>query len=174
MAIIMYKEINCLELSTEILNQLIKGAFLTVKSGEKINTMTISCGSLGSLWMKPMFTVMVRCSRYTHELIENAESFAVNFPLNEQLKNELTICGTQSGRNMNKIKECKLSLKDGNLSNTMIIDECDLCLECKIVYKQLVDENALCKEIKSSIYPNNDYHVFYFGEIIKTLLHTNS
>jgi flavin reductase (DIM6/NTAB) family NADH-FMN oxidoreductase RutF len=163
----MYREINLMDLSTGLLNQLHRGAFLTVKSGEKVNTMTISCGSLGFLWMRQMFTVMVRYSRYTHELIENAESFTVSFPLKGQLENELTICGTKSGRNIDKIKECKFSLKEGRLNDTMIIDECDLHLECRIVYKQPVDKDIICEEIKKHVYSNEDYHILYFGEIIK-------
>lgn len=163
----MYREISHVELSTELLGQLQKGAFLTVKSGEKVNTMTISCGSIGFLWMKPMFTVMVRYSRYTHELIENAESFTVSFPLNGQLKNELSVCGTKSGRDINKMEECNFSLKNGSLKDTMIIDECDLHLECKIVCRQPVNENMPSEEIKSNIYSNKDYHVLYHGEIIK-------
>jgi flavin reductase (DIM6/NTAB) family NADH-FMN oxidoreductase RutF len=166
----MYREISHMEFSKELFEQLKKGAFLTVKQGEKINTMTISCGSMGFLWTKPMFTVMVRYSRYTHELIKNANSFTVSFPLSGQLKNELNICGTKSGKDTNKIDECKFTLKEGSLANTVIIDECDLHLECKIVYKQPVDKNMICKKIRECIYSNEDYHVLYFGEIIKAYM----
>lgn len=65
----MYKEIKFTEMSKEILEQLQKGAFLTVKSDDKVNTMTIAWGALGFMWYKPVFTAMVRYSRYTYELL---------------------------------------------------------------------------------------------------------
>lgn len=166
----MYREISNTELSNELLGQLRQGAFLVVKAGEKVNIMTISCGSLGFTWMKPTFTVMIRYSRYTHTLMENAYSFAVSFPLKGQLKTELNICGTASGRDIDKAKECNLSLKEGCLNGTMIVDECDLHLECKIIYKNPVDKTGLDKEIRESIYSNADYHVFYIGEIVRAYI----
>jgi flavin reductase (DIM6/NTAB) family NADH-FMN oxidoreductase RutF len=66
------KKINFAELSKEFLDQLQKGAFLTVKSGTQVNMMTIAWGSLGFMWNKLMFTAMVRYSRHTYDLLENA------------------------------------------------------------------------------------------------------
>ncbi len=163
----MYKEINFTENSKELLDQLQKGAFLTVKSGDQVNTMTIAWGSLGFMWHKPVFTAMVRYSRYTYDLIEKAEDFTVSFPLNGQLKKELGICGTKSGKDMDKFKECNLTLKEGEAVKSPVIDECDLHIECKIVYKQPMDENAICQEIKDKAYENGNYHVLYYGEIVK-------
>lgn len=163
----MYREINFTELSKELLGQLQKGAFLTVKAGDKVNTMTIGWGSLGFMWQKPVFTAMVRYSRYTYDLIEKAEDFTVSFPLKGQLKEELGICGTKSGRDMDKFKQCNLTLKEGEVVNSPVIDECDLHIECKIVYKQAMDENAISDEIKDKAYGNGNYHVMYYGEIVK-------
>lgn len=166
----MYREISNTEISKELLDQLRKGAFLVVKAGEKVNIMTISCGALGFTWTRPTFTVMIRYSRYTHVLMERAESFAVSFPLKGQMKNELNICGTTSGRDTDKAKVCKLSLKTGYLSGTMVVDNCDLHLECKIIYKYPVDKYRLDKVIAESVYKDTDYHVFYIGEIVKAYI----
>lgn len=164
---LVYRDISNTELSKELLDQLRQGAFLVVKAGDKVNIMTISCGSLGFTWMRPTFTVMIRYSRYTHGLMENVDSFAVSFPLKGQLKTELNICGTVSGRDIDKAKECKLLLKEGCLNGTMIVDACDLHLECKVIYKYQVDKNGLDKEISESIYQDADYHEFYIGEIVR-------
>lgn len=163
----MYREIKFNDLSKELLEQLQKGAFLTVKSGDKVNTMTIAWGALGFMWNKPVFTAMVRYSRYTYELIEKAEDFTVSFPLNGQMKKELGSCGTKSGRDVDKFKECNLTLKDGDAVNSPVIDECDLHVECKIVFKQPMDENYLDEEVKERSYANGNYHVIYYGEIKK-------
>ncbi|MEW9096173.1 MAG: flavin reductase family protein [Clostridiaceae bacterium] len=143
-----------------------KGAFLTVKDKEKVNTMTIGWANIGYQWRKPILTVLVRKSRYSYELIENTEEFTVSMPLNVDLKKELTICGTKSGRDIDKFKECNLILKEGKETTTPIIGNCDMHFECKIVYKQEMEPSLLCNEIKYRSYKNGDYHVLYYGEIL--------
>ena len=64
------QNINAFDHAETILKVLAKGAFLTTAAGGRHNTMTIGWGALGNIWGKPVFTVMVRHSRYTHELIE--------------------------------------------------------------------------------------------------------
>lgn len=162
----MYKEIEFSSISKELLEQLQKGAFLTVKNGDKVNTMTIAWGALGFIWAKPVFTAMVRKSRYTHDLIENVKDFTVSMPLKGQLKEALKTCGTRSGRDMDKFKECNLTLKDGKYVNTPIIDNCDLHIECKIVFKQSMDEKLVSDDVKARAYSNGDYHDLYYGEIL--------
>lgn len=166
----MYREVKFSELSKELLVQLQKGAFLTVKQGDRVNTMTIAWGSLGYIWNKPIFTSLVRYSRYTYGLIDNAADFTVSFPLKGQLKKELAVCGSKSGRDIDKIKECKLSLKKSDIVKSPSIDGCDLYLECRIVYKQGMDKNLLDDNIKNAVYSDNDYHVMYFGEIVKAYI----
>lgn len=143
-----------------------QGAFLTVKSGDKVNTMTISWGNIGFEWNRPVLTALVRKSRYTYDLIENSDNFTVSVPLNKEMKDALMFCGTKSGREFDKFKECNLSLENGKKVDTPIIGECELHYECKIVYKQPMMPNLLNDEIKEGYYANNDYHTMYFGEIV--------
>lgn len=147
-----------------------KGAFLTVKSGDEINTMTISWGNVGYEWNRPIFTVLVRKSRYTYSLIENSDNFTVSIPLSENLKNALSVCGTESGRDINKFKECNLTLKNSKSVDTPIIGECKLHYECKIVYKQEINQKLLSKDIVESSYADGDYHTLYYGEIVQTYI----
>jgi flavin reductase (DIM6/NTAB) family NADH-FMN oxidoreductase RutF len=166
----MYKEIKYNELSKELLGQLQRGAFLTSKAGDRVNTMTIAWGSLGYMWNKPVFIAMVRYSRYTFEIIDNAQDFTVGFPLKGQLKEALGVCGSKSGRDIDKFKECSLNLIPSNKVNTPLIDGCDIQLECKIVYKQPMDGEHLSEEIIMRSYPEGDYHVLYYGEILGTYI----
>ncbi|MGH4119744.1 flavin reductase family protein [Clostridium sp.] len=145
-----------------------QGAFLTVKSGEKINTMTISWGNVGYEWNRPIFTVLVRKSRYTHDLIENSDDFTVSIPLSKDLKNALAVCGSKSGRDIDKFKECKLTPEDSRNVDTPIIGECELHYECKIVYKQDMNPKLLSKDVAESSYADGDYHTLYYGEIVAT------
>lgn len=143
-----------------------QGAFLTVKSGDKTNTMTISWGNIGFEWNKPIFTVLVRQSRYTYELIENSKEFTVSIPLNNNLKKPLAFYGSKSGRDINKYEQCPLTLEAGKSVSTPVIGDCELHYECKIVYKQEMNPNLLTEEIKKSSYKNDDYHTLYYGEIV--------
>lgn len=165
----MIKEINVFEYSDQLLTQLVKGAFLTVKSKEKTNTMTIAWGSLGFLWNKPVFTAMVRLSRYTYSLFEEsgAEDFTVSFPIQTSLCNELGICGAVSGRDVDKFAEAGIHPEKSMEVNSPVIGECNLFLECKIVFKQRMEEQLLSPEIRNKAYNQGDYHVMYYGEIIK-------
>jgi flavin reductase (DIM6/NTAB) family NADH-FMN oxidoreductase RutF len=161
------KEIGFDNLSKEIIQQLNKGAFLTVKDLKgTANTMTISWGSFGYMWFKPVFMVMVRRSRYTYSLIENAENFSVSFPLKNQLNKELEVCGTKSGRDIDKFKECGLSMQYLEDFETPVIEECDLHLNCKIIYKQPIDPSLFNEETEKMYGAAKDYHTLYYGEIL--------
>ncbi len=162
----MAKDVKYNEYLKELTEQLPKGAFLTVKSGDKLNTMTIGWGTVGVIWGKPMFVVLVRYSRYTHQLLETAEEFTVSIPVHKDLKKELAFCGTKSGRDYDKFKELNLTAEPGKVVQTPIVGECDLHYECKIVYRQTMEPALLDKNIKETSYAQNDYHVIYYGEIL--------
>lgn len=156
--------IENLEVGMEWLHK--QGAFLTVKNEDKVNTMTVSWGQIGYQWNRPVFTVLVRKSRYTYDFIENSDNFTISIPLNKEMKEALTFCGTKSGRDMDKIKECNLTLKESTEVDTPIISECELHYECRIVGKAPLMPNLLDDEIQKLSYKNNDYHTLYFGEIV--------
>lgn len=147
-----------------------QGAFLTVKSGDIVNTMTISWGNIGYEWARPVFTVLVRKSRYTHELIEDSKEFTVSIPVNAKLKSELALCGTKSGRDVNKFEVLSLKTKTSTVIDTPIIDGCELHYECKVVYKNDMNPDMLNEDIRNSSYKDGDYHTMYFGEIVACYL----
>lgn len=156
--------IENLEVGMEWLHK--QGAFLTVKNEDKVNTMTVSWGQIGYQWNRPVFTVLVRKSRYTYDFIENSDNFTVSIPINKEMKESLMFCGRNSGRDVDKFKECNLTLKESKEVDTPIISECELHYECRIVGKAPLMPNLLNDEIQNSSYKNNDYHTLYFGEIV--------
>jgi len=165
------KQIKFNEKAFELLEQLMKGAFLTVKDKDgNLNTMTIAWGSLGYMWRKPIFITMVRYSRHTYKLIENSDNFTVSFPLNGQLKEMLAFCGTKSGRDVDKFESGEITPLNSTIVETPVIKECDLHLECKIVYKQPVDPQYFSEDITAIYGEEKDYHVLYYGEIVSCWL----
>ena len=156
--------INNLENGLDFLHK--KGAFLTTKDGEILNTMTISWGSIGFMWGRPIFMVLVRKSRYTHTLIENSQEFTISIPQDDMLKEALSICGTRSGKDIDKFQICKLTIQKGRILSTPIISNCKLQYECKVVYSQDMDQNKLSTILKNQNYSTGDYHTLYYGEIL--------
>ena len=155
------------EYSREVLDQLANGgAFLTVKVGDKVNTMAIGWGSICYMWGRPGLTVMVRYSRYTYDLLEQAGEFTVSVPKTSELKKELSFCGRHSGRDVDKFKECSLTMLEGKAVATPVIKECALHFECKTIYRQVMEPGLLAPEIKEDCYKNHNYHRFYIGEIL--------
>jgi len=143
------------------------GAFLVAENLEgRVNLMTIGWGTLGMIWGRPIFTVMVRKSRNTYETMNKGGEFTVNVPVNG-LKKELLFCGTKSGRDYDKVKETGLDLVRSKKVGAPIIDQCQIHYECVIKNKkQLQKDDFLSPDIIKAYYSGGDYHMVFFGEIV--------
>jgi len=157
------------EYAAKTLEILSKGAFLTAASGNQCNTMTIGWGNIGFIWQKPIFTVMVRPSRFTFELLEKSKEFTVSVPFTDK-KQALNICGTKSGRDIDKFKAAGLVTNPSKKINTPVIADCGLHYECKVVYQQVMIPEQLNPDYQTAYYANGDYHTLYFGEIVATYM----
>lgn len=172
----MKREIEVFDYAGEIMKGIKTGVLLTTKVEDKVNTMTISWGTLGIEWNKPIFTAFVRENRFTKEQLDKNPQFTINIPVEEFDKKILGVCGTKSGRNVDKISELNLTLEESNNISVPGIKELPLTLECRVIYKQEQDKNAITEENKKAFYPqdvdssyhgaNNDFHTAYYGEII--------
>jgi flavin reductase (DIM6/NTAB) family NADH-FMN oxidoreductase RutF len=141
------------------------GLFLTTKA-MKLNTMVIGWGGVNIYFRIPIFIVPVRTSRYTHEQMEDSKYFTVSVPQFGELKKALAFCGTKSGKDFDKFAECNLTAVPGRTVDVPVIKECYLHYECKIIYKQHMVPETLNKNLNEQVYPNSDYHTFYFGKIL--------
>lgn len=128
----MKEKIDVFAYSKTILETMQKGVLLTTKSGDKINTMTISWGALGIEWAKPMMIVYVREHRFTHKQLEENPEFTVNIPVGEFERKILGVAGTKSGHNVDKIKELGVTLEKPEVISVPGIRELPLTLECRV------------------------------------------
>ena len=158
------KTVNPLALPESFFSQLKRGAFLTVKAGESMNTMTIGWGQAGVIWQRPVFMVAVRDSRHTFALMEQAPDFTVSVPA-EDMKEALALCGTRSGRDLDKFAACGLAVKPGQRTASPVLDIAGLHLECRVLYKTPMDPSLMDRGL-DALYPERDYHTLYFGEIL--------
>ncbi|MHB9096217.1 MAG: flavin reductase family protein [Syntrophales bacterium] len=159
------KDVDYMSVAEDSINRIKEGAFLTVKSGNGLNTMTIGWATFGIVWSKPIMMVAVRSSRHTFGIIEAAGDFTVTVPVGGMDK-ELAFCGSKSGRDGDKFKECHLETTGSRRVSSPIIKTVGRHYECKIVYKSAMDPAHLDKGYDSSLYPKKDYHTLYFGEIL--------
>ncbi len=171
----MKKQVNAFDYAGHICKALPKGILLTTKAGDQVNTMTIGWGHIGIDWSRPEFVVYVRESRHTYTMLEENGEFTVNVPLGDVDKNIIMVCGTQSGRDMDKISELGLTLEEGEWVSVPGIKELPLTLECKVIYKQKQDLSALPQEILSRYYGgdqtgNDAVHYAYYGQILNAYI----
>ncbi|MBR2825696.1 MAG: flavin reductase family protein [Solobacterium sp.] len=174
------KYIDYKEYSQTIIQALPKGILLTTKVEDKVNSMVIGWGTIGIIWGRPIFITYVREGRYTRELLDKSLEFTINTPLTEDVSNALRICGTQSGKKIDKIKECSFTLLDGERVSVPAIQEFPLTLECKVLYRQPQVLENIPEEIRVRAYPqdvdssnpgaNKDFHICYYGEIVNAYI----
>lgn len=140
---------------------------LTTEAGGKVNTMTISWGSVGVLWNKNVALVFVRESRYSKELIDNGEHFSITF-FEKHYKNSLKYLGAVSGRQEDKIAGARLTIN--RHENIPFIDEGNFVICCRKLSSTVIGpDDILDADIVKNFYENGDYHTIYVGEIVGLL-----
>ena len=143
------------------------GAFLVVQGPDgRPNPMTIGWATLGVVWSEPVMTVLVRPSRFTFGLLEQAKRFSVCAPLGGRLESELAFCGSRSGRDCDKVKECGFKVGPGVARGVSVLEDCDLFYECEIVHRTKVVPETLAVDIAGSCYPQGDFHTMCSGRIV--------
>ncbi|MHB0859231.1 MAG: flavin reductase family protein [Anaerolineae bacterium] len=141
----------------------------TKRSGES-NVMTIGWATIGIIWGKPILTVLVRPSRYTYEFIEDSGVFTVGVPTSE-MRRWVGICGSRSGREMDKFGEHQITTTPGQKVPAVTIDACPLVYECSVVHTNDVIPANLSQEIEVGAYRGSDYHRLYYGEVLGAYAH---
>lgn len=143
---------------------------LTAGDRNECNTMTIGWCQLGTLWNLPVCTVYVRPERYTYQFMEAQEYFTVSvLPAVE--KQTLRLCGSRSGRDVDKIKECGLTLRYG-AGNAPFFEEAELVLVCKKIFAQ--DMDPTCVVDGAKILPHygldSGWHRIYTGQVVEAYM----
>lgn len=96
----------------------------------KVNVFTV--GWIGTACTKPpMITVAIRPERLSYEYIKNTGEFVVNLPPKELVR-IVDFCGVRSGKNIDKISHCNLTLEDSKKVDVPSIKQCPVTMECKV------------------------------------------
>jgi flavin reductase (DIM6/NTAB) family NADH-FMN oxidoreductase RutF len=151
----------------ENLFHLLDDEWMLISAGQKdeINMMTASWGGFGILWNKPVAYIVIRPQRYTYELINRSDVFSLSF-LEDEFREELSFCGTKSGREVDKVKDSGLT-PFSTPNSCYSFKESKLFLECKKLYADhLKPEFFLDTSLIDRNYPKLDFHQLTIGEII--------
>ena len=161
-----FKEVKPEELSFNPFTKIGKEWMLiTAGTEEKFNTMTASWGGVGVFWGKNTATAYVRPQRYTKEFVDANDTFTLAF-FGEEYRKALNLCGTVSGRDVDKVGEAGLTPKF--LDGTVAFEEAHMILVCKkLCHADLKPEGFDAPENDGKWYPEHDYHTMYISEILK-------
>ena len=161
-----FKEISAKDIKENIIS-MIADEWMLVCAGdsEACNMMSASWGFLGEMWNKDCAVAVVRPSRYTYEFLEKNEYFALCF-MGER-KDIHKICGSQSGRDIDKIEATGLTpvYQDG----TVYFEESRVVLICRKLYAADLEPSAFIDKNALDSYGGTNYHRAFVGEIVKVL-----
>lgn len=79
----------------------------------------------------PKTYISVRKSRYSYDIIKNSGVFVINVPTAALCK-KLDYCGIYTGRKVDKFEKCGFTKGEAESVAAPIIEECPLCLECRV------------------------------------------
>ena len=142
-------------------------ALLTAGTADHFNAMTISWGSMGTLWSRPVVTVYVRPSRYTCEFMERSEYFTVSF-YPERFRKDLAVMGSKSGRGCDKV--ALTALEPRALEQSVTFRQAETTILCRKLYAQDLDRAAIAPDVLAEHYaPGEQPHRMYIGEVAAIL-----
>lgn len=162
----MKRSVDAFDYAGHICKALPKGILLTTAWEGKVNSMTIGWGHVGIEWGRPIFVAYVRESRYTREMLEKSGEFTVNIPLDDCDSKILSVCGTKSGRSLDKIADLGLTPEEPMNIQTPGIRQLPLTLECKVIFRQDQPLQSIPGDIQDRYYAKGDPHTAYYGQIV--------
>ena len=132
------------------------------KEGD-FNEMTISWGEMGELWGRPVMTVFVDTTRFTHKYMEREDYFTLcGFP--PEHKDDLQYLGRHSGRDGNKLAATNLHAEFSELGNPYFA-EASVVIECRKIYSNDFDSDKMTGGLEDFYVKRGSVHTVYVGEI---------
>lgn len=136
---------------------------ITAGDNQKVNTMTASWGGVGVLWGQNVVTAYIRPQRYTKEFVDEQDCFSLSF-FSGQYQKELSVLGTVSGRDQDKINQ--VHFHTTYLDNVPTFEEASYVFIVEKIYEDTIKpEQFINHSLDERWYPNKDYHTIYIAKI---------
>ncbi len=141
-------------------------ALLTAGPREHCNAMTVSWGSFGTLWNKPVVTVYVKPVRYTHSFLCDSEWFTLSF-FGKEYREDLLYLGSASGRDCDKLRNT--SLTPAAHGQAVVYPQAEVTLVCRKLYQMDMPREGLPEDAVKTYYQTEEPHTLFVGEVVEIL-----
>lgn len=160
-----FKEISAKEIKGNLI-ELIANEWMLISAGgaNGYNMMTASWGFAGEMWGEDCAAAAVRPTRYTYGFMEKEDYFTLSFY--GAARNIYKICGSKSGRDIDKAAETGLTPVFSD--HSVYFEQAHLVIICKKLYASDLDPAKFTDDSCAKWY-NGDHHRMYVGKIVKVL-----
>lgn len=125
------------------------------------NIMVAHWGTFGKMWGRQIFTLPVRSTKYSYQIISHTKSFALNVP-SRDMRTEISLCDTVSGFKCNKFETLGLHPKRARSIDSYVLGECGLIAEFKVI--ALIDPENI-ESMIDGLFVSKRPHSLFIGEI---------
>jgi flavin reductase (DIM6/NTAB) family NADH-FMN oxidoreductase RutF len=130
----------------------------------KPNVMTVGWGFFGWGYENyPMAVIALRPATHTFKLLEQVPEFVLAVP-RERMEPVCYLCGTKSGRDLDKFAACKLTPVASQFVRAPSIKECALNMECRVYHAQRPPHMILTPRHRQALVEAQ--HTIYFAQIL--------
>ena len=126
------------------------------------NIMVTHWGTIGKLWGRQIFTLPIRSTKYSYQIVNRTKSFALNVPNKKDMRTEISLCDTISGFKCNKFETLGLHPKKAKSIDSYVLGECGLIVECKLIAE--IPPEAIAKQTDEKLFASSRPHTLFVGE----------
>jgi flavin reductase (DIM6/NTAB) family NADH-FMN oxidoreductase RutF len=154
------------ECTSEILNRMRAGGVLctVVDNDGRQNLLTLGWGQIGPFYHgHPVFSIAVSPLRHSWRFLAEVPEFVIAVP-GETLRAAAKLCGTASGRDLDKFAAAGLTRVPSVHVRAPSIVECAINIECRIYASIAPPHLLLTPEHRQQ--PIEAQHTIYFAEVL--------
>lgn len=137
---------------------------ITAGNDTEFNMMTASWGGLGYVLGKPAAFCFINPARHTYPLMERYETYTLTF-YTEAYRSVLEYCGSNSGRDKDKVKETGLTPLT-TPSGSKAFGEAWMIIECRKLVSQSLSQESISNEEVRKEWIGKQVNKMFIGEII--------
>ena len=133
---------------------------VTVDKRDRPNIMGLSWWTFTS-WDPLMIAISVGHKKYSHECLDHHKEFVLCFPSEEQARDSW-LCGTKSGRNIDKFQETSFNPLPSKNVKPPTIEGATVAYECKVIKQHETGDHTLYLSDVAAIHgdPKKVNHIY--------------
>jgi flavin reductase (DIM6/NTAB) family NADH-FMN oxidoreductase RutF len=162
------RQLDFWDCAEEILSRMRNGGVLctVVDNAGKQNIITLGWGLLGPhYYEKPILVIAITPLRYSWRFLEEVPEFVIAVP-DDSLQEAAALCGSESGRDMDKFAAAGLTPVPSLHVRAPSILECPINVECRLYTKVAPPHMLLTATHRQR--PVAQQHTIYFAEVLGT------